>query len=334
MGIASDALKNFKGFNLKNMPEVEPVSPGHRACQGCGEVLALRQAMKALGTDVVVCSATGCMEIITSPFPQSAWRVPWIHVAFENAAAVVSGVESAYKALNRKKKINSPNTVFVGYGGDGATADIGMQALSGALERGHNFIYMCFDNEAYMNTGIQRSSSTPYGAMTTTSPPGKFSIGQSTQKKDMPSIAVAHGTPYVATASVAYPMDLMNKVKKASLVPGPAYLHIYSPCPTGWRCGIDESIEVARLAVQSKVFPLYEVIDGVYHLSRKVAKPKPVTDYFKPQRRFRHLTEVDINKIQEKIDADYEALIKKCVVEEKKEKEPKGAEMSVSLDGA
>jgi pyruvate ferredoxin oxidoreductase beta subunit len=333
MGIASEALKNFKGFNLKNLPEVEPISPGHRACQGCGEVLALRQAMKALGTNVVVCSATGCMEIITSPFPQTAWRVPWIHVAFENAAAVVSGVESAYKAMNRKGLINQPDTVFVAYGGDGATADIGMQALSGALERGHNFIYFCFDNEAYMNTGIQRSSSTPYGAATTTSPAGKKSIGQSTWKKNMPAIAVAHGTPYVATASPAYPIDLMNKVKKASLVPGPAYIHIYSPCPTGWRCGIEESIEVAKLAVQTKVFPLFEVIDGEYFLSRKVAKPKPITEYFKPQRRFRHLTEAAVAKIQARIDLEYEALLKRCVTE-KKEQEKPVQEMSVRLDGA
>jgi pyruvate ferredoxin oxidoreductase beta subunit len=322
MGIASEALKNYKGFNLKNLPEVEPLSPGHRACQGCGEVLALRQAMKALGTNVVVCSATGCMEIITSPFPQSAWRVPWMHVAFENAAAVASGAESAFKAMNRKGLINQPDTVFVAMGGDGATADIGMQALSGALERGHNFIYFCFDNEAYMNTGIQRSSSTPYGAATTTSPAGKKSIGQSTQKKNMPEIAVAHGTPYVATASPAFPIDLMNKVKKASLVPGPAYIHIYSPCPTGWRCGIEESVEMARLAVQSKVFPLYEVIDGVYYLSRKVAKPKLVSEYFKPQRRFRHLTEAEVAKIQAKTDADYEKLLAKCVVEVKEKEKP------------
>ncbi len=205
MGIASEALKNFKGFNLKNMPEVEPLSPGHRACQGCGEVLALRLAMKALGENVVMCSATGCMEIITSPFPQTAWKVPWIHVAFENAAAVASGVESAYKAMNRKGIINQPDVVFVGYGGDGATMDIGIQALSGALERGHNFVYMCFDNEAYMNTGIQRSSGTPFGAGTTTSPPGKKSIGQSTWKKNLPAIAVAHNIPYVATATPAYP---------------------------------------------------------------------------------------------------------------------------------
>lgn len=312
MGIASEALKNFKGFNLKNMPEVEPLSPGHRACQGCGEVLALRLAMKALGENVIMCSATGCMEIITSPFPQTAWKVPWIHVAFENAAAVASGVEGAYKAMNRKGKINSPDTVFVGYGGDGATMDIGIQALSGALERGHNFVYMCFDNEAYMNTGIQRSSGTPFGAGTTTSPPGKKSIGQSTWKKNLAAIAVAHNIPYVATATPAFPVDLMNKVKKAAMVPGPAYLHIYSPCPTGWRCGIDESVQVARLAVQSKVFPLYEVIDGQYVLSRKVAKPKPITEYFKPQRRFRHLTEADVAKIQERIDAEYEDILKKC----------------------
>lgn len=333
MGIASEALKNFKGFNLKNLPEVEPLSPGHRACQGCCEVLALRQAMKALGTDVVVSSATGCMEIITSPFPQSAWRVPWIHVAFENAAAVASGVESAFKAMNRKGIINSPNTVFIGMGGDGATADIGMQALSGALERGHNMIYFCFDNEAYMNTGIQRSSSTPYGAATTTSPAGKKSIGQSTWKKNMAAIAVAHGAPYVATASPAYPIDLMNKVKKASLVPGPAYIHFYSPCPTGWRCGLEEGLQVAKLATQTKVFPLYEVIDGEYFLSRKVAKPKPVSEYFKPQRRFRHLTEAEVAKIQARTDLEYEALLKRCVTE-KKEKEKPEQEMSIRLNGS
>ena len=313
MGIASEALKDFKGFNIKkNMPEGEPLSPGHRACQGCGEVLALRLAMKALGTNVVMCSATGCMEIITSPFPQTAWTVPWIHVAFENAAAVASGVEAAFKAMNRKGIINQPDVAVVAYGGDGATADIGMQALSGALERGHNFTYMCFDNEAYMNTGIQRSSSTPFGATTTTSPSGKMSRGQSTQKKNMPAIAVAHATPYVATASPAYPIDLMNKVKKASMVPGPAYIHIYSPCPTGWRCGIDESIEVAKLAIQTNVFPLFEVIDGQYILSREVKKVKPVTDYFAIQRRFRHLNETEVAQIQDKIDADYAELLAKC----------------------
>lgn len=268
MGTETLALKGFKGFRVARMPEVEPLSPGHRACQGCGEVLALRQVMKALGENVVVVSATGCMEIVTSPYPQTAWRVPWLHVAFENASAVVSGVESAYKAMERKKKIDPSETVFLAYGGDGATADIGLQSLSGALERGHNFIYVCLDNEAYMNTGIQRSSSTPYGAMTTTSPPGKKSIGQATWKKNLPAIVAAHGIPYVATASPAFPADLMNKVKKAAMMPGPAYIHIYSPCPTGWRAAPDTSIELARLAVLSHVFPLYEVIEGKWILSQ------------------------------------------------------------------
>lgn len=268
MGTETAALKGFKGFRLTRMPEGEPLSPGHRACQGCGEVLALRQVMKALGENVVVVSATGCMEIITSPYPQTAWRVPWLHVAFENASAVVSGVESAYKALNRKGKIDQKDVVFLAYGGDGATADIGLQSLSGALERGHNFLYVCLDNEAYMNTGIQRSSSTPYGAMTTTSPPGKKSIGQATWKKNLPAIVAAHGIPYVATASPAFPVDLMNKVKKAAMTKGPAYVHIFSPCPTGWRCQPNESVEMARLAVLSHVFPLYEIIDGKYILSQ------------------------------------------------------------------
>ncbi len=326
MGIAAEALKDFKGFHPKKLPEGEPLSPGHRACQGCGEILALRQVMKALGSNVVVASATGCMEIVTSPFPQTAWRVPWIHVAFENAAAVISGIESAYKALNRKGRIHQPDVVFLAYGGDGGTADIGLQALSGALERGHNFVYVCLDNEAYMNTGIQRSSATPYGAMTTTSPPGKKSIGQRTWKKNVPAIAAAHGIPYVATASPAYALDLMNKVKKAAMVPGPAYLHIYSPCPTGWRHATDLAVEVARLAVQSKVFPLYEVIDGQWILSRKIAKPKPVSEYLKLQRRFRHLTETEIEWIQARVDAEYEELLKRCVTPEKEGKASKETE--------
>jgi NADPH-dependent glutamate synthase beta subunit-like oxidoreductase len=268
MGTETDALKGFKGFRLSRMPQEEPLSPGHRACQGCGEILALRQVMKALGHNVVVVSATGCMEIVTSPYPQSAWNVPWLHVAFENASAVVSGVESAYKALQRKGKIEPTDVVFLAYGGDGATADIGLQSLSGALERGHNFVYVCLDNEAYMNTGIQRSSSTPYGAMTTTSPPGKKSIGQATWKKNLPAIVAAHGIPYVATASPAFPVDLMNKVKKAASIPGPAYIHIFSPCPTGWRATPEASVELARLAVLSHVFPLYEVINGKWILSQ------------------------------------------------------------------
>jgi len=313
---AADDLKDFQRFTPKKLPVEEPLAPGHRACQGCGEVLALRQVMKALGNNVIVVSATGCMEIISSPYPQSAWRVPWLHVAFENAAAVASGVEAAHKAMIRKGRMEDKNTTFLAIAGDGGTADIGIQALSGALERGHNFVYVCLDNEAYMNTGIQRSSSTPYGAGTTTSPPGKKSIGQQTWKKNMPAIAAAHDIPYVATASPAYYVDLMNKAKKASMIKGPAYIHIFSPCPTGWRCAVEDAVQTGRLVVQTKIFPLYEVIDGKYRLSRKIKKPKPVTEYFKLQRRFRHLTEEDIAMIQERVDREYNRLLELCGVSE------------------
>ncbi len=304
-------LAKFKGFSVKNLPKEEPFAPGHRACQGCGEVLALRLAMKALGTNVIVCSATGCMEIISTPFPHTAWRVPWIHIAFENTAAVASGVEAALKVLKRRKRFPKTRHVdVVAFAGDGGTADIGLQALSGALERGHDFVYICLDNEAYMNTGVQRSSCTPYGAMTTTSPPGSKSFGQMTWKKNVPAIAVAHGIPYVATASPAFFLDLMNKVKKAALIKGPAYIHIFSPCPTGWGSKGEDSIKLARLAVDTKVFPLYEVIEGRYYITRKVTRPKPVEEYLKLQRRFRHLTPELIAEIQRRVDAEYERLLR------------------------
>ena len=303
-------LEKFKGFSAKRLPKEEGLAPGHRGCQGCGEVLALRMVMKALGKDVIVCSATGCMEIITSPYPQSAWNVPWIHVAFENAAAVASGVESALKVLRRKGKIPKKHIDVVAVGGDGATGDIGLQWISGAFERGHDMVYVCLDNEAYMNTGVQRSGCTPYGAMTTTSPPGKKSFGQVTWKKNIPQIMVAHNIPYVATASPAYYLDLMNKIKKAAMVNGPAYVHIYSPCPTGWGSRGDKSIEYARLAVETKVFPLYEVIEGKYIVSRKITKPKPVSEYLKGQRRFRHLTEDHIAYIQKRVDEEYEKILR------------------------
>jgi pyruvate ferredoxin oxidoreductase beta subunit len=303
-------FENFKGFSAKKLPLADPLASGHRACQGCGEVLALKLAMKAIGMNSIVASATGCMEIITSTFPHTAWNVPWIHVAFENAAAVASGTEAALKVLMRKGKIPQKHIDVVAIGGDGATADIGLQALSGAMERGHDFVYICLDNEAYMNTGVQRSSSTPYGAMTTTSPPGKKSFGQSTRKKNVPAIAVAHNIPYVATASPAYFLDLMNKAKKAALIKGPAYLHIYSSCPTGWRHGGDLAIEISKLAVETNVFPLYEVIEGNYIINRKITKPKPVAEYLKKQGRFRHLTDDIIAEIQRQVDEQYDKLLK------------------------
>ncbi len=306
--MTADAFKDFVKITAKTIPVVEPFASGHRACQGCGEVLALRLVMKAVGPEMVAISCTGCMEVVSTTFPQTSWRVPWIHSAFENAAAVASGVEAAYKVMRRKGYIEDKKIPVVAIGGDGGTADIGLQALSGALERGHDFVYVCLDNEAYMNTGIQRSSSTPFGAMTTTSPPGKYSQGQHTWKKNMPAIAAAHNIPYVATASPAYHLDLMNKIRKAVAVEGPAYVHIFSPCPTGWRMRPELAVESARLAVRTRVFPLYEIINGKYVLNRKINKPKPIQDYFKPQGRFRHLDEKTIAMIEERINAEYEKI--------------------------
>jgi len=222
-------------------------------------------------------------------------------------------VESAYSVLKRKKRFDPGKKItFVGMGGDGATADIGLQALSGALERGHDFVYVCYDNEAYMNTGIQRSSSTPFGASTTTSPAGKVSIGQQTWKKNVTEIAAAHGIPYAATANPSYPFDLLRKVKRAQETPGPAYLHVYSVCPTGWRCASDLAIELGRLATCTAAFPVYEIIDG--HRVRVNVKPdelRPLKDYLKPQGRFRHLEDDVIAEVEGRLRRDWEQLLER-----------------------
>ena len=292
----------------------ENFASGHRACVGCGEALAVRHVCKALGKNVIIVNATGCVEIFSSLLPRTSWRVPWIHTLFENVGAVVSGVEAAYKARIRKGKLEDRGVKFVGLAGDGGTSDIGLQALSGALERGHDFLYVCFDNEAYMNTGIQRSSSTPYGAWTTTAPVGKKSIGQMTWKKNMPEIAVAHRIPYVATACPSYPFDLIDKVKRGVETEGPAYLHVFSVCPTGWRCTPNLTIEIGRLAVETGVFPLFEVVNGEYRLTVDFPKLKPVREYLKKQGRFRHLTEKDMERIQARIEDDYAKLREKAGV--------------------
>ena len=291
----------------------ERFAPGHRACIGCGEALAVRLACKALGDNVIIVNATGCMEIVSSQLPYTSWTVPWIHTLFENTAAVASGIEAGLKVMDRKGIRTIPGVKVVAIAGDGGTSDIGLQALSGALERGHNFLYLCFDNEAYMNTGIQRSSSTPYGASTTTTPVGKMSIGQFTWKKNMPAIAAAHNIPYVATASPSYPFDLLDKVKKGMNTVGPAYVHILSVCPIGWRSPSDLAVRLGRLAVETGIFPLYEVDNGQYKLSFDFPKLKPVTDYLKLQGRFRHLSPHDIDKIQSRVSEDYEKLREKVV---------------------
>jgi len=290
----------------------EGFAPGHRACLGCGEALAVRLACKALGDNVIIVNATGCMEIVSSQLPYTSWTVPWIHTLFENTAAVASGIEVGLKVMNKKGRRLLPNVKAVGMAGDGGTSDIGLQALSGALERGHNFLYLCFDNEAYMNTGIQRSSSTPYGASTTTSPAGKVSIGQVTWKKNMPAIVAAHDIPYVATACPSYFKDLITKVEKAVATKGPSYIHILSVCPTGWRCAVDLTVRIGRLAVETGMFPLYEVENGKYKLSLDLPQLRPVTDYLKLQGRFRHLTEDVINEIQQRVNVEYAKLKEKA----------------------
>jgi len=304
-------MHNYTVFVPRLITKKEYFAPGHRACIGCGEALAVRLAGKAMGQNIIVVNATGCIEIIASQLPYTSWQVPWIHTLFENTAAVASGIEAGLKAMIRKGRIADHETKIVAIAGDGGTADIGLQALSGAMERGHDFLYLCFDNEAYMNTGIQRSSATPFGASTTTSPAGKVSIGQVTWKKDMPAIAAAHNIPYVATACPSYPFDLMDKVKKGLAIKGPAYIHILSACPTGWRCPADLSVRIGRLAVKTGIFPLYEVENGRYKMSLDFPKLLPVTDYMNLQGRFRHLKPDAIAQIQQTVNRKYEELRKK-----------------------
>ncbi len=291
----------------------EFLAPGHRACIGCGEALAVRLACKVLGANVIIVTATGCIEIISSQLPWTSWRVPWIHTLFENTAAVASGIEAGLKAMTRKGKLPDKDVKIVVMAGDGGTSDIGLQALSGALERGHDFLYLCFDNEAYMNTGIQRSSATPFGASTTTAPAGKMSIGQVTWKKNMPAIAAAHDIPYVATACPSYPFDLMDKVAKGLATRGPAYIHILSVCPTGWRSAADLTIRIGSLAVETGIFPLYEIENGEYKLSIDFPKLRPVVEYLKLQGRFRHLSEEIMDKIQHRVEEEYTKLMGKVV---------------------
>ncbi|MCK4222437.1 MAG: pyruvate synthase subunit beta [Dehalococcoidia bacterium] len=294
------------GKNLVSTKEF--LAQGHNFCTGCGEALAIRLTCKALGENTIIAMATGCDEVCTTPFPVTSWRLPWIHTLFENAAAEISGVEAGLTAMMRKGKAPKKDIKFVAMAGDGGTSDIGLQALSGAIERGHNFLYVCWDNEAYMNTGIQRSSATPYGASTTTAPAGKVSIGQKTQKKNMVEICVAHGIPYAASACPSYPFDLMNKIKKGAETKGPAYVHILSVCPTGWRLPSDSTIEMGRIAVETGIFPLYEVENGHYKLNVDRPKLRPVEEYLKPQGRFRHLKPEQIQEIQQRVNEEYARL--------------------------
>ncbi|MGE5239241.1 MAG: thiamine pyrophosphate-dependent enzyme [Chloroflexota bacterium] len=264
--------------DINRVEKKDLFASGHRACGGCGQALAARLVADAAGENTVACVATGCLEVFSSPYPDPAWRIPFLHSLFENAAAVASGVDAAYKALN-KGPVN-----IIAQGGDGSTADIGFQCISGMFERGHNILYVCYDNEAYMNTGVQRSSFTPYGARTTTTP-----AGNRTRKKNMPMIAADHGIPYVATATVDDYRDLQCKVKTALTIEGPKYLHILAPCPLGWAHPGDLTIQICRLAKETCLFPVYEIRNGKIVNVLKIQNKKPVEEYLKLQGRFKHL---------------------------------------------
>ena len=264
-----------------SLPEEELVGSGNLACQGCGATLAMRYVLKALGQRTVLCIPACCWSVIDGPFPYSCLGVPVYHCAFETAASTASGVKAGLEM------VGDTETTVVAWGGDGGTFDIGIQALSGAAERNDDIIYVCYDNEAYMNTGIQRSSATPYGAWTTTTPVKHF---KNRPKKDIDAIMAAHRIPYIATGSVAYPEDVYKKAKKAKNIKGTRFLHIFAPCPTGWKSRPEDSIKLARMVVQNSIFPLYEIENGEkYTLSIKVKDKKPIIDYLKLQGRFRHL---------------------------------------------
>jgi len=302
--------------NLKKLSEMpDLLSGGHAACPGCAGPIAIRQILLAAQQDgrKVVCGiATGCMEVSTTIYPNSAWRVPLVHNAFENSAATVSGAEAAYRSLKKQGKYEG-DVAFLAFGGDGGTYDIGLQSLSGALERGHNFTYICYDNEAYMNTGIQRSGGTPKGAFTTTAPAGKVSSGKSQVKKDLTAIVAAHGIPYVAQSGPHRPRDLMRKVQKAVEVEGPCFINVLSPCPRGWRYEPAKSLELARLAVDTCVWPIYEIEDGRLKINVKPKEKKPVREWLRSQGRFRHLfspkNEHLIEEIQQDVDRKWERLL-------------------------
>lgn len=297
--------------NLKQLSAMpEALAPGHRLCGGCGASMAVRQVLMGRGDyDVVVASATGCLEVSTTIYPDDAWNVPFVHSLFANAGATISGVEAAYKGLQRAGKIPADKKLkFIAFGGDGGTYDIGLQSLSGAMERGHDIVYVCYDNGAYMNTGIQRSSATPKGAWATTSEVGKVLQGKMQVRMDLTSIIAAHGVPYVAQSAVGHWKDLVSKAEKAIAVDGPAFLNILAPCPRGWRIGDDQATEIARMAVNSKFWPLFEVEDGKWTLTPVREKNLvPLEDFLKPQGRFKHLFKPGSEALLQEMKDDVEA---------------------------
>ncbi|MEW6407358.1 MAG: thiamine pyrophosphate-dependent enzyme [Patescibacteria group bacterium] len=303
------------------------LASGHRSCRGCLPVpVVARHILRATDKPVIVACATSCMEVTTTPYPQTAWRVPWIHSVFANAAATMGGVVSAYEALKERGKLAKiskklariSDLKFVAFGGDGGSYDIGLQSLSGALERQENFLYVCYNNEAYQNTGNQRSGATPYGAATTITPPDDVSFGKPQFRKNLTEIVAAHNIPYVAQTAVSAWQDLYEKAKKAFAIRGPAFINILAPCTLGWKFPPNMGVEISRLAVETCFWPLYEVENGKYKLNYQPKNPRPVTDFLKLQGRFKHLfsshprNKKILQEIQEKVDLEWEKLLKKC----------------------
>lgn len=308
-------------YNFKEiMSRPERLAPGHRMCAGCGGTIAARNVLRALheGDHAVIGNATGCMEVSTFMYPYTAWKDSYIHNAFENAGATISGVEGAYNALKRKGKLKEDETYkFITFGGDGGTYDIGFQSLSGAVERNHDFVYVCYDNGAYMNTGIQRSSATPMYADTTTTPVGSVSSGKPQNRKDLTNILVEHDIPYAAqTTFVQNFKDLHIKAEKAIYTKGAAFLNIMTPCPRGWRYHTPDIMDICNLAVETCYWPLFEVVEGEYHLSYEPKKKLPIEDFLRPQGRFKHLfkkgNEHLLEEFQKEVDRRWESLLKKC----------------------
>jgi len=301
-----------KTLTLKEISRKEVLlSPGHRMCAGCGAPTVVKMVLLASEYPLIAANATGCLEVSTCISDYTAWKIPWIHNAFENAAATISGVETMYRSLKKQGKIDK-EIKFIAFGGDGGTYDIGLQSLSGAMERGHDMLYVCYDNGAYMNTGIQRSSATPFGADTTTRPAGSVIPGKTERRKDLTKILAAHNIPYAAQASPSHWMDLMKKVRKALDINGPKFINIISPCNRGWRSRTDDSIMLSRLAVETCCWPLYEIENGVTKITFKPKEKKPVVDFLKPQGRFKHLFKPEnewvLNKIQQETDKEWEKL--------------------------
>jgi pyruvate ferredoxin oxidoreductase beta subunit len=294
-----------------------PLRGGHSLCQGCGIPLVVRTVLGSIKGPVVVVNATGCLEVATTRFPTTAWNVPWLHVAFENAAAVASGIESAQRALRRRHALPTDEQIqVVAFAGDGGTYDIGLQALSGALERGHRFLFVCYDNEAYMNTGVQRSGATPFGAFTTTSAVGDASFGKAQKRKDMTAIAIAHHVPYVAQGVASHWHDLSTKVERAAEVDGASFLNVLTDCPVGWGHEPKHGNHILDTAVETRFWPLYEVVEGTYRLTYEPERPQPVEKWLEGQARFAHLLVPEarplVERIQAQVDADWADLLARC----------------------